>query len=206
MRIVHTADWHVGRIWKSISRLDETAQVLANLADYLEREKIDLLLVAGDVFDTANPSADAERLVFEFFRRLGARDIPAVVIAGNHDSPGRIDAYATLADLAGVHLVGRPRMAPNGGVVEIPTASREAAVVAALPFASPGVFASALELPGDLTHSKTLYAEKFREAASYLARSFREDSVNLLMAHTSLEGAVLGNSERQAHLGEEWTA
>src|SRR5580692_2573019 len=104
MRIVHTADWHVGRIWKGISRLDETAQVLSNLALYLEREKIDLLLVAGDVFDTANPSAEAEQLVFEFFRRLGARDIPAVVIAGNHDNPGGIDAYVNMAELAGVHL------------------------------------------------------------------------------------------------------
>jgi DNA repair protein SbcD/Mre11 len=206
MRIVHTADWHVGRIWKSISRLDETSKVLDHLAEYLEREKVDLLLVAGDVFDTANPSADAEQLVFDFFRRLGAKNIPAVVIAGNHDSPGRIDAYASLADLAGVHLVGKPRNAAHGGVLTIPTAGGEAAIVAGLPFASPGVFASALDLPGDLTHSKTLYAEKFREAASSLAGAFRPECVNLLMAHTSLEGAVLGNSERQAHLGEEWTA
>lgn len=206
MRIVHTADWHVGRIWKSISRLDETSKVLDHLAGYLEGEKIDLLLLAGDVFDTANPSAEAEQLVFEFFRRLGARNIPAVVIAGNHDNPGRIDAYAMLADLAGVHLVGKPRNPDKGGTFAIATASGETAVVAGLPFASPGGFASALKLPGDLTHSKTLYAEKFHEATLRLAEAFRPDCVNLLMAHTSLEGAVLGNSERQAHLGEEWTA
>jgi exonuclease SbcD len=206
MRIVHTADWHVGRIWKSITRLDETARVLDHLAGYLEREKIDLLLVAGDVFDTANPSAEAEQLVFEFFRRLGAKHIPAVVIAGNHDSPGRIDAYANLADLAGVNLIGKPRNPAKGGTFAIPTVSGETAIVAGLPFASPGVFAATLELPGDLTHSKTLYAQKFREAASRLAEAFRPECVNVLMAHTSLEGAVLGNSERQAHLGEEWTA
>jgi DNA repair protein SbcD/Mre11 len=206
MRIVHTADWHVGRIWKSITRLDETARVLDHLAGYLEREKIDLLLVAGDVFDTANPSAEAEQLVFEFFRRLGAKKIPAVVIAGNHDSPGRIDAYSNLADLAGVHLIGKPRNPSQGGTFAIGTASGETAIVAGLPFASPGVFAATLELPGDLTHSKTLYAEKFREAASCLAEAFKPECVNVFMAHTSLEGAVLGNSERQAHLGEEWTA
>lgn len=206
MRIVHSADWHVGRLWKSISRLDETARVLDSLSEFLEREKIDLLLVAGDVFDTNNPGADAEQLVFQFFRRLGEKKIPAVVIAGNHDSPGRMDAYGTLADLAGVHLIGRPRLAENGGVIELPTACGEKAVVASLPFAAPGVFVANLELGGDASNARSLYAEKFQQAAAYLARSFRPDSVNLFMAHSHLEGALLGNSERQVHLGEEWTA
>jgi DNA repair protein SbcD/Mre11 len=206
MRIVHSADWHVGRLWKNISRLDETSRVLDSLAEFLEREKIDLLLVAGDIFDTNNPGADAEQLVFEFFRRLGAKNIPAVVIAGNHDSPGRIDAYGTLADLAGVHLVGRPRLAARGGVLTLPTASGEKAIVASLPFAAPGVFVTALELGGDASNARAHYAEKFQLAAAHLAQSFRPDCVNLLMAHSHVEGALIGNSERQVHLGAEWTA
>ena len=197
MRIVHTADWHVGRLWKSISRLDETSKVLDSLARYLEREKIDLLLVAGDVFDTSNPGADAEQLVFQFFRRLGASNIPAVVIAGNHDSPGRMDAYGTLADLAGVHMVGRPRNLANGGVIEVRTRQGEIALVAALPFAAPGLFVSAHELseeasggrePPDqgltppLASQLTSMQERFQQAGHYLARSFRPDCVNLFIA------------------------
>src|SRR3954463_9723294 len=107
MRVVHTADWHVGRLWKSVTRLDETSRVLDHLAGYLEREKVDLLLVAGDVFDVPNPGAEAEGIVFGFFRRLGPKGTPAVVIAGNHDSPGRMDACGQLAELAGVRVVGR---------------------------------------------------------------------------------------------------
>jgi exonuclease SbcD len=206
MRVVHTADWHVGRVWKNVSRLDETARVLDHLAGFLEREAIDLLLMAGDVFDAPNPGAEAERLVFEFFRRLRAAGIPAVVIAGNHDSPVRLDAWALLADLAGVHLIGRPRRATAGGVREVRARGGETALVAALPFAAPGVFVSALELAGEEAAAKGLYAERFKQAVQHLASGFRGDGVNLLMAHTHLEGAVLANSEREVHLGNDWAA
>jgi exonuclease SbcD len=206
MRVVHTADWHVGRFWKGITRLDETARVLDHMAGYLERERIDLLLMAGDLFDAPNPGAEAEALVFGFFRRLGARGIPAVVIAGNHDSPGRMDACGQLAELAGVRVLGRPRRASKGGVVEVGTRSGETALVAALPFASPGMLVSALELAGDPTQAKSLYAERFKQAVALLTTGFRPGCVNLLMAHTHLDGAVLANSERQVHLGEEWAA
>jgi exonuclease SbcD len=206
MRVVHTADWHVGRVWKNLSRLDEAARVLEHLAGYLERERVDLLLVAGDVFDTPNPGADAEQLVFQFFRRLGERRIPAVVIAGNHDHAGRMEACGQLAELAGVRVVGRPRAATKGGVVRVPGRGGETALVAALPFAAPGVFASALELAGDETPVKARYAERFKGAVAHLATAFRPDCVNLLMAHTHLDGAVLANSERVVHLGEDWAA
>lgn len=206
MRIAHTADWHVGRLWKNICRLDEMARVLDHLATCLQREKIDLLLHAGDVFDVPNPGADAEKLVFDFFRRLGGLRVPAVVIAGNHDSAGRLDAYGQLTDLAGVHLVGRPRAASRGGVIEVRGTSGETALVASLPFAAPGAFVSALELAGDATSARSLYAEKFKQAVAHLAGGFRPGCVNLLMAHTHLDGAVLANSERLVHLGEQWAA
>jgi len=206
MRIVHTADWHVGRIWKNIHRLDETAKVLDHLARFLETEKIDLLLVAGDVFDALNPGPEGERLVFEFFRRLGARQIPSVVIAGNHDHHGRMDAWGMLAELAGARVIGRPRPATRGGVQEVRTPGGETALVAALPFAHPAVFISALELAGEETRAKSLYAERFKQAVQHLASGFRAGCVNLLMAHTHLDGAVFSNSERQVHLGEDWAA
>ena len=71
MLIVHTSDWHVGRLWKGIDRLDELEAVLVNLGDFIEREHADLLVMTGDVFATRGPSAAAERAVFRFFRRVG---------------------------------------------------------------------------------------------------------------------------------------
>ena len=92
MRIVHTSDWHAGRVWKTVDRLPELAAVLEDLGDFVERERIDLLLMSGDVFDTGAPSAEAERLVFGFFKRVGRTGTRTVVIAGNHDHPTRLRA------------------------------------------------------------------------------------------------------------------
>ena len=76
---------------------------------------LDLIIVAGDVYDSKNPGADAERAVYEFFLNTGAAGIPSVVIAGNHDSPSRLDAIQNLLKLANVHLVGHPQVAGQGG-------------------------------------------------------------------------------------------
>jgi DNA repair protein SbcD/Mre11 len=202
MRIVHTADWHVGRITKGYSRLDEMEAVLGHLADFLETEWIDLLLVAGDVFETWSPSADAETIVFRFFRRLGLARIPSVVIAGNHDHPTRIDAWGTLARLAEVHVVGRPRSLADGGLVEIETAGGIAGI-ACLPFASARTWTQLLEDAGELVGDRSYHAV-FRQAARHLCGGFRSGCVNLLMAHTHIQGAVVGASERPLHLTPDW--
>jgi exonuclease SbcD len=92
MRLAHTSDWHAGRILKRVDRLPELAAVLEQMGDDLEREKVDVLLMSGDVFDSGAPVAEAERVVFSFFKRLGRAGIETVVIAGNHDSPARMQA------------------------------------------------------------------------------------------------------------------
>ena len=97
MKIVHTSDWHVGRRWKGIQRLDEIEAVLDHLAEFIEREAVDLVLHTGDVFDRRNPPAEAERLVNRFFVRVGKAGAHMVVIAGNHDDAQRLDARSLLA-------------------------------------------------------------------------------------------------------------
>jgi DNA repair protein SbcD/Mre11 len=206
MRIVHTADWHVGRVWKNLNRLDETAAVLDHLARFVLREPVDVLLMAGDVFESGSPTAEAERLVFSFFRRLGEAGVQSIVIAGNHDSPARLDAWGMLAELVGVRTVGKPRSAANGGVMEISTRGGEIAMVAALPFAPVRTWVSGLQLATDGSAARAHYREMFRLAVASLSAAFRPDTVNLLIAHTHLEGAVLGGSERRAHVAEDWTA
>ena len=107
MKIVHTSDWHVGRRWKGIQRLDEIEAVLDHLAEFIEREAVDLVLHTGDVFDRRNPPAEAERLVNRFFVRVGKAGAHMVVIAGNHDDAQRLDARSLLAEYANVQILGR---------------------------------------------------------------------------------------------------
>jgi DNA repair protein SbcD/Mre11 len=206
VKIVHTSDWHVGRRWKGIQREGEMEAVLDHLAEFIEENTVDLVLHTGDVFDSRNPPAEAERLVNRFFVRVGRSGARTLVIAGNHDDPLRLDARAMLAELAGVQILGSPRAAARGGTRTVATRCGESAIVAALPFASPGAWVSALDLTGDEAAARSRYARMFQLAVGDLCGGYRRDSVNLLMAHTHLEGAVFGNSERAVHLGEDWAA
>ncbi len=204
MRIVHTSDWHAGRVWKGIHRLSEVGDVLEHLGDFLEAERVDLLLMSGDVFDSGAPNAEAEKLVFGFFKRVGRAGTQTVVIAGNHDSPARFQAWGTLTELVDVHSVGVPRRAGEGGVIEVTARSGEQAKIAAVPFAPVNRMVSALELAQDEAGSKQKYDEMMRLLVHQLCQGFTADTINLLMAHTHLQGARFSGSERQVHLGEQW--
>lgn len=206
MKIAHTSDWHAGRLFKRVDRLPELQDVLANMADDLEREQVELLLMSGDVFDSGAPQAEAERAVFRFFRRLGQAGIRTAVIAGNHDSPARMEAWAALAELVDVSAVARPVPHDKGGLLRFQGRDGNTALVAAVPFASAGAFASGLQLAHDATGAYQRYAEAMRAVIANVTGPFRADTVNLLMLHTYLEGALFSGSERRVHLGEEWAA
>lgn len=206
MKIVHTSDWHVGRRWKGIQRLGELEAVLDHLASFIERESIDLVLHTGDVFESRNPPAEAEQLVNRFLLRVGRAGAHMLVIAGNHDDPLRLDARSMLTELVNVQILGRPRPAARGGTRTVVTRRGEKAIVAALPFASPGAWVSALDIAGEETSARRKYARMFERAVKDLCGAFRPDAVNLLMAHTHIEGALFGESERRVHIGEDWAA
>jgi exonuclease SbcD len=204
MLIVHTSDWHAGRLWKGIDRLDELKAVLTHLGDFIERERVDLLLMTGDVFDSRGPSAEAERVVFRFFLRMGQAGTKSIVISGNHDDPARLEAWGLLAELVDVSTVARPSAADRGGVIECTVRSGERAVVAAVPFARTSDLVTAIELAEDDTLAHQRYDQQMARIVELLTSRFRSDAVNLLMAHTHLDRARIAGSERQVHLGEQW--
>ncbi|MCB9697634.1 MAG: exonuclease SbcCD subunit D [Alphaproteobacteria bacterium] len=204
MRIVHTSDWHAGRRWHRLDRSDELAAVLDHLCRYVAQGETDLVLVSGDLFDNGAPSAEAFDLVLRVLVRLGAC-CPVVAIAGNHDSPRRLDALAPLLRLANVHVVGTPRPVAKGGAIELLTRNGKA-IVAALPFAPTKMLVSALERQQDDTTAYQRYADGVRALVKHLCSAFADDAVNLLVAHTHLEGAEISNSERAVHIGDQWAA
>jgi exonuclease SbcD len=206
MRIVHTADWHAGRVWKNQHRLPELEAVLEHLGDFIERERIDLVLVAGDLFEHQMPSPEAERVVSRFFLRLGRAGVPSVVIAGNHDHPLRLENWGLFAELVGVRARSLPRPPEQGGLIEVATRAGEIARVAAVPWASPGRLVEALTLARDETQARQQYADLMRQIFERLASGFRPDTVNLVVAHAHLDGARVGGSERVVTLGEEWAS
>src|ERR1044072_9068575 len=108
MRLLHTADWHLAHTLADTSREAEHSAFLDWLLDMLEAQEVDALLVAGDIFDTANPSAEAQAAWYQFVARA-RRPCPRldiVVIGGNHDSAARLDAPDPLFAALEVRVVG----------------------------------------------------------------------------------------------------
>ena len=205
MKLLHTADWHAGRTLKGQDRTPELREALGEIAELAREQAVDLVLVPGDVYDKKTPSAEAEAAVYDFFLALSEAGIPSVVIAGNHDAPGRLDAVSGMFDLAGTRVLGEAKVAGQGGAFELHVGG-ETAQIAALPFVSE----RRIVRYGDLLGSDPgAWSEKYqagmRRLITNLCEPFRDDSVNLLLLHTAMEGATLANSEYTFHCTSSYT-
>jgi exonuclease SbcD len=109
MKLLHTSDWHLGKRLDDFSRLEEQQAVLNEICEIADRENVDAVLVAGDLFDTFNPPTEAVDLFYKTLKRLaGNGRRPVIAIAGNHDSPDRIEAPDPLARECGIIFAGYP--------------------------------------------------------------------------------------------------
>jgi exonuclease SbcD len=147
MRLLHTSDWHLGQTLHNFDRTYEHQRFLDWLLDTIVAEQADALLIAGDVFDNANPSAASQRQLYRFLQQARARmpRLDIVVVAGNHDSPGRLEAPGPLLEAHGTRVVGHVVRNSDGEIdlerMVVPLTDSEGRVKAwcvALPFLRPG--------------------------------------------------------------------
>jgi exonuclease SbcD len=207
MKVLHTGDWHVGRLMRGRSRAGEHRAVLATLASLARAEEVDLILVVGDLFDSAAPGPESERIVWQALLDLAATGARVVVLAGNHDSAQRLSAVTPLLELG--RVVCRPVFAKpdDGGVIEVPSRDgQETALVACLPFLSQRWVVKAADLMGGSGAEANLqYADRLRSVLTALTAGFRADTVNLVAAHCMVRGAERVGSERAAHTVFEYS-
>jgi DNA repair protein SbcD/Mre11 len=200
MKFLHTSDWHIGKALKGRNRLDEQRAVLGEIVDIARRHEVDAVLVAGDLYDAAAPSAEAQHLAVQALLALRGVGAEVIVIAGNHDHPQTFDAYRPLMAAAGITLVGTPRTAADGGVVSFSArGTGEPVTVAVLPFVSQRYAVRAAELV-TLTPDQNAarYDHVVRGLLDLLSAGFRDDAVNLVLAHLTVTGGQFGGGERAA--------
>ena len=199
MRLLHTSDWHVGKAIRGRSRADEHRAVLAEIAGVADQRDVDLVIVAGDLFDTAAPTAEAEAIVYRALLDLAAGGRPVVVVAGNHDSAQRLAAVAPLSQASGIHVAAAIRPAADGGVLEV-EAGGETALVALLPFPSQRYVVTAdLLCSGDAADAHAAYADRVVRILGSLTAGFGAGAVTLVAAHLMVMGGAMGGGERGAH-------
>ncbi len=204
MRLLHTSDWHVGKSIRGHSRADEHRAVLAEITAAAVEEAVDLIVVAGDLYETAAPSAESETIVNRALLDLAAV-APVVAVAGNHDNPRRLAAIAPLLELGRITMATVPRSPADGGVVTIAAADGVEVDVALVPFVSQRGIVRVTELMDNAAFENAqTYAERLHRILAALGGGFRADRVNVIVGHLFVHGAASGGGERQAHLVDEY--
>ena len=190
MRLLHTADWHLGRSFHGEGLLEAQAAAIDHLVDVARESAVDAVLVAGDVYDRALPPVDAVRLADEALRRLSEL-CAVVVIPGNHDSAARLGFGATLLARAGVHL----RAVPGGCGEPIAIGASR---IYAIPYLEPEVAGGELGCAGR-GHAAVLEAAMARVRADAARQAAGARTV--VVAHAFVAGAAGCESERELALG-----
>lgn len=215
MRILHTGDWHLGKNLEGASRMDEQELFLNDFVDIVEKNKVDLVIIAGDVYDNSNPPARAEKMFYDTLKKLsknGERLI--LVIAGNHDNPERLVAAGPLAMEHGIIMSGTPKTViqcgeygqhkvinSGEGFIEVEI-NNERAVILTVSYPSEKRLNEVLygEMDSDEDRVKT-YGERIKSLFDSLEKNYRSDTINLVVSHLFAMGSEEGGSERSIQLG-----
>lgn len=215
MKIIHTADWHLGKNLEGHSRLPEQEKFLTDFIAICEKEQADLILIAGDIYDHYTPPALAEQLFYDTVKQL-SRDgnCMVIIIAGNHDNPERLTASGPLAKEHGIVIAGTPNTVIPAGIYgknEITSSGPgyihaiihgEKADILLVPFPSEKrlgeLYCKETE---DESQKAKSYETRIRLLFSDLSKQFEPDSIHLIMSHLFVMDSIEDGSERSIQLG-----
>ncbi|MCX5956794.1 MAG: exonuclease SbcCD subunit D [Cyanobacteria bacterium] len=219
MRLLHTSDWHLGRSFHGASLLDEQAEALDRIVELAREGAVDLVVIAGDLYDRAIPPAEAVSLFTDTLAQLRSAGIAVVAIAGNHDSHVRVSVYDPLLSALGVTIRGAVTRAAEPVLVQ-PAGGGAAVAVYPLPYLEPVVDGPrllaapapegcdsaeevALELPAG-TPARFSHEVTTRLALQGIRRDLkrRPGSRSVLVAHTFVAGGQGSDSERELSVGQ----
>ena len=205
MRILHTADWHIGHRLYERNRIEEHRQFLKWLLSIIQQHEVDVLIVSGDVFDTALPASEATNLYYQFlFRLYNESDAQAVITAGNHDSPRNLAAPREFLKMGHIHVVGGIESGLDDCVITLHSRAgdkpKKAVAIAAVPYLSENEL-----LPHISFETEVERVERYREATKQLyERCVAQMPLHLpriLMGHLAVHGGEESGSERVMQIG-----
>ena len=195
MRVLHTSDWHVGRTFHGVDLLSDQRTVLQAIADLVQEHRVDVVVIAGDLYDRAVPSAEAISVLTGAFAAIRAAGAVIVASSGNHDSAPRLGAFREFLDAGGLHLRTDVRAVGTPIVLHD---EHGPVVFHAIPYLDPEMVRGPWELTGRLRHEQILTAAMQKIRADLDARP---GCRSVVLAHAFVVGAVAGGSERSIAVG-----
>jgi len=203
MRLLHTSDWHLGKLTYNVSRRPDHESVHAEIIAHARDFAPDLIVHTGDLFDVKMPSVDDLRLGIEMLDVLAAL-APVVVLCGNHENPKLFRLFQLLRGGERLRFVDRARAPQNGGVLDYPARDGDRIRLAPLPFVTRTAFLEDFEDPASWSSA---YGDRIAQieaalGAGLVAGGDRAHDVCVFAAHLHVTGAILARSERQVHIDD----
>jgi len=201
MRLLHTSDWHLGRSFHGVGMLDAQQGFIDQLVEFVRAEKVDVVLIAGDVYDRALPGVDVVSLLDDALVRLTDAGAQVVLTSGNHDSAIRLGFASRLLERGGVHL--RTRLAELDVPVLLPLDSAPDGPVLAIygiPWLEPRLVAGELRVE-PASHFEVTRAATGRIRADVGTRAGSRQIHSVVLAHTFASGGISSDSERDLSIG-----
>ncbi|MCD8421475.1 exonuclease SbcCD subunit D C-terminal domain-containing protein [Tenacibaculum finnmarkense] len=204
MKILHTADWHLGHRLHEHSQLEEQTLFLAWIENYISNEKIDLLLISGDIFDTSSPSNQSLTMYYNFLVKLQKTSCKNIIITGgNHDSPGTLNAPKELLNALSIKVVGKATEKIADEVFEI-NINDEKVLIGAVPYLRDGDIRRAVagESFDDLTDKyKKALINHYQEIAIESEKINSSNAPVIAMGHLFATGGSVSDSEQNIYVG-----
>ena len=195
MKFIHTSDWHIGRQFHNISLLDDQRHVLKQLLQYLAKEAVDALIIAGDIYDRAIPPAAAVELLDQTLATICLDlKIPVILIPGNHDSAERLRFGSPLLRQAGLHIIGELSQITDAIALQ----TKDCTV---------NFYGIPYNDPESVCHHFQVEVKNHNEAHAYLIEKISEaktkssNKINVLVSHCFIDGAEESDSERPLSIG-----
>ena len=214
MKFIHTSDWHLGKSLEGHSRLEEQEQFCDDFVKLVNDNDIDMVIIAGDIYDTSNPPAQAEKLFYKTVSRLANNGERCVlIISGNHDNPERLAAITPLAHEQGIIVLGYPLsstekakykgfeiLEAKEGCLKVEIKGEKATIIT-LPYPSEKRLNEAIGNPSNDEEAQKTYSERVGELFRELEENFQEDTINIAVSHIFVVGGEGTDSERPIQLG-----
>ena len=204
MKILHTADWHLGHRLLEQSQLEEQTLFLNWIENHIIEQKIDVLLISGDVYDTGAPSSQSQKMYYDFLIKLKKTSCQSVVITGgNHDSPGILNAPREVLQALSINVVGKATENIEDEIFEL-IINDEKVLIAAVPYLRDGDIRRAVagETFEELSDKyKTALINHYQESAAH-CKAINTDKVPVIaMGHLFAIGGSISDSEQNIYVG-----
>ena len=196
MKILHTSDWHIGRQFHNVSLLDDQRHVLDQIVTIAHEQQVDVILIAGDIYDRSVPPSQAVALLDEVLDRINQLNIPVILISGNHDGAERLRFGSAQLAQSGVHILGNIDQIADPVIL-----NDEYGEVAffGLPYADPASVRHALQVEAS-THDEAM-AQLIAVIKPQLRANLKQSTRSVLLSHCFIDGGQTSESERPLSIG-----